>query len=110
MCAYSIGMYPDANVSPLLAADALMLNRPAGGVPRTRKVSVADPNGASAARRTALSARRPAGSVNVTVTPRAADVADLRCTAYTRSNGTPARAYSTSSSNSTLIAGTAATG
>ena len=34
----------------------------------------------------------------------------MKCTLYDRSSGTPARAYSTSSSNSTPIFGTAATG
>src|SRR5437763_4595183 len=48
--------------------------------------------------------------MSLTLTLLGDDDADCRWTVYVRSNGTPALAYSTSSSNSTLIAGTAASG
>src|SRR4051812_47605222 len=110
MCAYVIGIQPAMYVSPLLVAIALTKCRPAGSWPFTWNTTVALPNGSSATRRTTESVVSPLGSESSTVTPRGALAAEVTCSAYSRSSAVPTRAYSTSSSNRRLIAGTDTTG
>src|SRR6476659_1417466 len=110
MCAYVIGFQPAMNVSPLLFPAAPRKWRPAGSSPFTLNTTVALPNGWSATCRTAESTVNPFGREKSIVTSRGPLAADVTCSAYSRSSAVPTRAYSTSSSNVRLIAGTDATG